>query len=236
MPIDRAVVAQTEFFKNHARHEQTLDAFFHLVGELHTGFSKNRLDEIARLIVQMRVSGIRHDAVQVISDRAHVFCDRPLVVVEHDDETLGMRFDIVERFVTDSTGERGIARDYDNVFIAAAQIASDSHAESSGKRGAGMTRDVAIVFAFGAQKKAIQTAELPHRGKAIEPPGKHLMDIALVTDVHDKAVARRVEHTMERNGQLDHAEIRSQMSSGLRKNFDQLIAHFLRELGQVLFA
>ena len=63
MSIDRAVVAQTEFFENHARHEQTLDAFFHLMRELHAGFSKNRLDEIARLIVQMRVSGIRHDAV-----------------------------------------------------------------------------------------------------------------------------------------------------------------------------
>ena len=63
MPIDRAVIAQTEFLKDHARHEQTLDAFFHFVRELHAGFSKNRLDEIARLIVQMRVSGIRHDAV-----------------------------------------------------------------------------------------------------------------------------------------------------------------------------
>ena len=63
MPIDRAVVAETEFFENHARHEQTLDAFFHLMRKLHAGFSKNRLDEIARLIVQMRVSGIRHDAV-----------------------------------------------------------------------------------------------------------------------------------------------------------------------------
>jgi len=70
-----------------------------------------------------------------------------------------MRFNIVERFVTDSTGERGIARDYDNVFIAAAQIASHSHAESSGKRGAGMTGAVAIVFAFCAQKKSVEPAE-----------------------------------------------------------------------------
>src|SRR4029453_741480 len=99
-----------------------------------------------------------------------------------------------------------------------------------------MTGAVAIVFAFRAQKKSVEALELTHRMKTIEPAGKHLMDIALMTDVHDKAIARRVEHTMQRNGQLDHAEIRSQMSSGLRKNFDQLIAHFLRELGQVLFA
>jgi hypothetical protein len=40
---------------------------------------------------------------------------------------------------------------------------------------------------------------------------------------------------MQRNGQFDHAEIRPEVSPGLRKNFDQLIAHFLCELRKVLF-
>ena len=61
--IDGSVVAQTEFLENNAGYQQPLHAFFHFVRELHAGFSKNRLDEIARLIVQMRISGIRHDAV-----------------------------------------------------------------------------------------------------------------------------------------------------------------------------
>ena len=33
-----------------------------------------------------------------------------------------------------------------------------------------------------------------------------------------------------------HAEIRSQMPAGLGENLDQFIAHFLRELRQILFA
>src|SRR6185503_6750897 len=118
----------------------------------------------------MRVSGIRHNAIQVISDRAHVFCDRPLVVIEHDDETLGMRFHIVERFVADSTGERGIASYYDNVFIAAAQISPHSHAETSGKRRTSMTGTVAIVFAFRAQKKSVEALELPHGVETLKTP------------------------------------------------------------------
>src|SRR6266699_2115321 len=146
-----------------------------------------------------------------------------------------MRFDIVERFVADSTGERGIARDYDNVFIAAAQISSHSHAEPRGKRRASMTGTVAIVFAFRAQKKSVEALELPHRMKTIEAAGKNLMDVALMTDVHDKAVSRRIEDTMQSNGQFDHAEIRSQMSPSLREDLDQLIAYFLRELRQILF-
>jgi hypothetical protein len=54
--------------------------------------------------------------------------------------------------------------------------------------------------------------------------------------VHDESVSRRIEHAMQRDGQLDYPEIRTQMSPGLRKDLDQLIAHFLRELGQILLA
>src|SRR5207247_10215648 len=130
---------------------------------------------------------------QVISDRANVFCDRPLVVIEHNDEALGMRFDVIERFVADSTGERSIARHDYNMLVATAQITSHCHPKTGGKRRAGMPSAVAIVFAFRAQEKSVEAAILPHCGKAIEPPGKHFVDIALVTDVHDKAIARCVE-------------------------------------------
>jgi hypothetical protein len=98
-----------------------------------------------------------------------------------------------------------------------------------------MTGTVAIVFAFRAQKKSVEALELPHRMKTIEAAGKNLMDVPLMTDVHDKAVLRRIEDSMQSNSQFDHAEIRSQMPAGLRENFDQLIAHFLRELRQILF-
>src|SRR4029077_11848691 len=171
----------------------------------------------------------------VVSDRAHVFCDRPLVVVEHDDETLGMRFHIVERFVADSTGERGIACDYDNVFIATAQISSHSHAETSGERRASMTGAVSIVFAFRAQKNSVEAAELAHRVEALEASRKHLVHIALVADVHDDTVTRSLEHAMQSNRQLSDSKVRSEMAAGLREDFDQLIAHFLRELRQILF-
>ena len=128
--------------------------------ELHAGFSKNRLDEIACLIVQMRISGIRHDAVQVICDRADIFRDRPFVVIEDDDEPFGVRLDVIERFVTDSTGKRCIARDYDDVFVTAAQVASDGHSERCGERRPSVTCSVAIVFALGAQKKAVEPARI----------------------------------------------------------------------------
>ena len=93
------------------------------------------------------------DAVQVIGDRADIFRDRPLIVVQHDDETLRLRFDVVERLVTDPAGERGVARHHHDILIPAAQIAADRHAQPGRKRRAGVTRAVAIVFALGAQEE-----------------------------------------------------------------------------------
>src|SRR6187401_25973 len=97
-----------------------------------------------------------------------------------------------------------------------------------------MPRAVAIMFAFGAEEKAIQTLVLPHRVNAIETAGKHLVNVPLVTDVEDESVLGRVENAMKRNGQLDHTEIGSEMTASLRKDFDELIAHFLRQLGKAL--
>src|SRR5260370_40389393 len=115
---------------------------------------------------------------------------------------------IIKRFVADSAGKRGVARhDYD-VLVASLQIAPDRHAQPSGTRRPRMTGTIAIVLAFRPQKKTIQATVLPHPGKAIEPPGKHFMHVTLMTDIHDKSVPRRVEDAMQRNGQLDHAEIR----------------------------
>src|ERR1043166_10304057 len=81
-----------------------------------------------------------------------------------------------------------------------------------------MTSAIAIVFALGAKKEPVQSTELPHRVKAIEPAGEHFVDITLMTHIHDKAVARRVEHTMERDRQLDHAQVWAEMPARLREH------------------
>ncbi len=130
MTVDRSVVTQAEFFKNHAGQEQILHALFDLVREFDRALARDRFDEPARLVVQSGVSRVRHDVVQVARDRANIFRDRPFVVVEHHDEPARLRSGVVERFITDSAGEGGVACDHDHVFVAAAQIAADRHAEA----------------------------------------------------------------------------------------------------------
>src|SRR2546430_2651256 len=89
------------------------------------------------------------------------------------------------------------------------------HTERSGKRRPRMTRAVAVVFTLSAQKKTVESAELAHRIKTIEPAGKHLVDVALMTDVHSESVVRRVKNPVQGNCQFNNTEIWAQMPSGL---------------------
>ena len=98
-----------------------------------------------------------------------------------------------------------------------------------------MTRAVAVMFAFGAQQKSVQALVLPHRVDAIEPAGEHFVDVTLMADVEDELIPRRIEDAMQRDGQLNDAEIWPEMSAGLRENLDEGFAHLLRELWKVLF-
>ncbi len=58
----------------------------------------------------------------------------------------------------------------------------------------------------------------------VAPPGQHLVRIGLVADIPDQPVVRRVEHVVQRHGQLDRAQIGGKMTavsaqaSGSRKS------------------
>src|SRR5437773_10478466 len=96
-----------------------------------------------------------------------------------------MRFDIVERFVADSTGEGGVACDDHKVLVTATQVAPDSHAERCGKRGSCVAGAITVVVALGVRKKTVEPAELAQRMTAIQPPGRPSVHVAIVADGDD---------------------------------------------------
>ena len=89
-----------------------------------------------------------------------------------------------------------------------------------------------VVFAFGALGEAGQPAALAQRADAVAPAGQDLVRIGLVADVPDELVARRVEHVVQRDRQLDHAEAGAEMAAGDRDRVDGLLAQLVRKLAQ----
>src|SRR5262249_42508978 len=156
MSIDRSIVTQAELLENDTRHEQAFDALFDFMRELCNRLAGDTLYELPRLVMKMSERGAGHDGVQVTCDRADVFRDRPLVVIQNNNESLCMRFDVVECFVANPACERGIAGDYHDVLVTASQVTPNGHAKRCGKRRPCMSRAITIVLALGAQKKAVE--------------------------------------------------------------------------------
>ena len=113
------------------------------------------------------------------------------------------------------------------------EIARHRHAEAGRDRGRGMRGAERVVFALGALGEAGQAAALAQGADAVAPAGENLVRIGLMADVPDQPVARRVEHVVQRDGQLDHAEAGAEMAAGDRHGVDRLLAQFVGELAQL---
>ena len=76
-----------------------------------------------------------------------------------------------------------------------------------------------------ALEEAGDAALLAQRLEVGVPAGQQLVRIALVPDVPDELVARRVEGVVERDRQLDDAKSRADVAAGARADIDQTGAH-----------
>ena len=184
-------------------------------------------------VVEVLVVLVGDDAVEVASHGADVAVDGPLIVIEDDDEALGLRGDVVERLVGDAVGEGGVAGDGDDVLLAAGEIAGHGHAERRGERRAGVAGAVAVVLALSAEHEAVEAAGLADGGEAIGAAGEQLVHVSLVADVEEELVVRGVEDGVQGQGELDDAEVGAEMAAGPGKRLDQKFADLRCQFGHL---
>ena len=237
MSVNRTVIAPAEVFKKHARSDESLHAGFDAVGEILHALAEDFFNQLSSAVVEPRVVFVRCDAAEVARHRADVAVYAPLVVVEDDDETLGLFGGVVQSLETDAAGECGVACDANDVVVSTAHVARDGKTERSTQRGACVTGSVAIVLALGAKEKAVQPFVLPHCVEALAATSENFVNVALMRNIEDELVRRRIEDAMQRNGQFDDAEIRAEVTAyGFRvffgKHADEFCAHFFSELRQ----
>ena len=210
--------------------EAAFRAMRELDGEIALGQAAHEVFKFLRDLIVARVGD---EFVQVARNGADVFGDAPLVVVEDADEFSRGCADVVQRLEGNAVGQRRVAENADDVFIRAALVARRRHAQRGGQRGAGVARAEAVMFALRAQSEAIQSVRLADRAEPLFAAGQNFMNINLVAHVPDKLVLGRGENFVQRNGQLDHAEVRAEMAAAFGETFDQLGADFAGEFLQL---
>jgi len=91
-----------------------------------------------------------------------------------------------------------------------------------------------IVRALFAIKEAGGSAALAQFLEGCAATGEKLVDVALVGDVEDEFISRSREYAVERDSELNHAEVRADVAALARSDADEFLADLgseLRELG-----
>ena len=233
--VDRSEIAKTKVLEEDARQEDLFHSGLDLVREMTGALAANPFDELSGLIMQVSVGRTGGDAVEIGRNSSGVLGDRPLIIVEDNDQALGGLGDIVESFVADAAGEGCVPGDRDHVFLAAVHIACRRHAKCCGEGRTGMSGPVAVVGAFGAEQESVESAMLPHGVHLLAPSRQDLVDVTLMADVEEELVGGGLEDPMKRNREFDHPQVRSKMAAGLGQRPDQLLANLLRKAGEILF-
>ena len=158
--------------------------------------------------------------------------DRHVVVVEDDDQPVAGGLGVVHRLIGHARGHRAVADHRDRLARLAGQLVGDGEAQRGRDRGRAVRRAERVVFALAALGEAGKAAAHAQGADAVAPAGQDLVRIALVADVPDQPVVRRVEHIMDRDGQLDHAEPGAEMAAGDRDRRDRLLRAARRRAGE----
>ena len=160
--------------------------------------------------------------------------DRHVIVVEDDDQLVAGRGGVVHRLIGHAGAHRAVADDRDRAPGIAGQLVGDRKAERGGDRGRAVGRSERVVFALAAAGEAAEAAALAERADAVAAAGDDLVRIGLVADVPDQPVGRRVEHIMDRDRQLDHAEPGAEVAAGDRHRRNHFLAKLVGERRQLL--
>ncbi len=233
MPVDRPDIVEAQFLEQRAAH---CHAARELVGLLRR--LVQRLGQFAREaprdLAQLEEGPRRHQLGEIGRQPAHRRRDRHVVVVEDDDQPVARRRGIVHRLIGHARRHRPVADHRDRAAGLVLQLVGDREAQRRADRGRAVRRAERIIFALAALGEARKAAALAQRADAVAAPGDDLVRIALVADVPHDLVARRVEHIVERGGQLDHAQPRTQMPARGADGADHLGAQFVGELAELV--
>ena len=180
----------------------------------------------AEALARLDVGGVQPQAGERLAEARHRRRVAATVVVEHDDAPPPRVPEVVERLVGHPAGERAVADDGDDAAVPAvalelaAQLEGGREAVGVGEGGRGVRALDPVVLGLGAARIARQPSALLQVLEAVAPPGEQLVDVGLMAGVEQQDVARRVEDPVQRDGELDDAEVRAQVPAGLRDRVD----------------
>ncbi len=205
VPVDGADIVEAELLEQRAAHGE---AFGELLRPRRAPCHELRqpADEALHRLAHRDVRLAGREAREIGTHSPDGRRDRHVVVVEDDDQPGVPSAGVVHCLVGHAGGHRSVADDRDHLVVGAGEVARGGKTEARRDRSRRMRRAERVVDALGPLGEAGKPAALTQGHHPVAPAGEDLVRVALVADVPDEDVVRRVEDVMERHRQLHHAE------------------------------
>ncbi len=186
---------------------------------------------LAALLENLLVAGLQPQRREVVGEPTDGGRVAAAVVVDDDHDGTPGRGDVVQRLPAHAAGERAVSDDRDDMPVAVAgQLERLGEPVGVGQRGAGVAGLDPVVLALVARRVARQTALLAQGVELVAPTGQHLVHVGLMAGVEDDRVVRRVEHPVQREGELDDTEVGAEMSAGCSDLVDQELSDLVSKI------
>ena len=231
--VDGADIEEAQLFEERAAGEEAARILFCPLGRL-LDRPREAASQIARQLTHRLIGLGGEQARQIGAHRTDRRGDRHVVVVQDDDQPRMHGTGVVHRLVGHAGGHGAVADHADNVVVALVEVAGHRKAEPGRNRGGGVGGTEGVVDALLAAGETAEASVLAQGADALTPTGQYLVRIALMRDVPDQNVLRRLEDVVQRGGELDHAQAGAQVPAGDGDRIDQLLAQFVSQLRQLL--
>ena len=237
MPVDRTDVPEAEFLEQLPTMQEGLDGLFdaadHLFGRLTDEWQliEQPGDILLEAVIERGGAGL----VEVLGQPTDAGADPHLVVVEDDEHVFVETGGIVERLEHDPRGKGPVADDGHRLaaLFGVDQIVSGLEAQHGRDAGPRVPGDEQVINTLCRVRVAHQAPLAADRVELRIAPGHELMRVNLMARVPDQPVLREVEHLMQGDAQLDHAEVAGEVRRAVADDLAQRIADFLGQLDQL---
>ena len=236
--VDRADVLEAQVLEHALRGDEVLQALLRAVQGLVERPADDRgpLQHVLAAGQEPLVAVGGAQGRQVVGEAADGRRVGALVVVDDDDEraVLGGG-DVVQRLPGHAAGQRAVTDDGDDVVVRTAHLVGLGEAVGPAEHRGGVAVLDDVVLGLGAGGVAGQAALRLELGEVLTA-GEQLVDVGLVPGVQQDPVLRGVEDPVQRDGQLDHAEVGAEVSAGLGHRVDEEGTDLPRQLLELLRA
>ena len=188
------------------------------------------------VVAQLVVAPRGGDVYQIFVQPAHVMVDGHVVVVEDDEQVVGVDRGVVQPLEGQTAGNGGVADDGNHLalLLLVFQPGGDGHTQCGRYGVGGMSGDEGVVFALGRVGETAQPVQLAAGVEPLASAGQYLVAVGLVPHVPYDAVVGGVEHVVQGYGQLDGSHARPEMPRVVGQRTDEEAAYLGTHLGQLL--